>query len=339
MAHKISVVTNREQFNSLFNEFRDSAKISENPHIFFIGLDIEYICKDNNPTSFSKCLSWVKNADNKIAVCKIQLATNTMAMVIDLCKFERDLPQNLIKILISDSWIKTGIGISNDLSYLSINFDLGQCNGGIDLKIIAQLRGCQSPNLFDLYQSVADFKYTDFVEKHKKKSGLDGRIDWSMDMTFEQIEYASMDAIMSYKVGKYFIDAIMTVTQLGKMGGMIQLRSSSESSSESSTPPPLPSVPPPPLPSIVTESKEILVIPTPQMIITTMVTNKNYIGMLQEYGQKNAKGFPEYKDHIYTGGYYPFTVSCTFLGKTVSGQGMTKKEAKTNAAKNMLEKL
>ncbi|AYV83288.1 MAG: double-stranded RNA binding motif-containing protein [Hyperionvirus sp.] len=381
---KISLVNSKEQFNVLFGAFRDSARIRTTPDMFLIGLDIEYICQANNPRSFSRCLSWVKKAD-KIAVCKLQMATESQVIVIDLCKFGADLPDSLRKILTCDSWIKTGVGISSDLSYLSYNFDLGHCNGGIDLKLIAQLIGCRTPNLFDLYQSTTDKKYIDFVEKHKKKSGLNGRIDWSMEITAEQIDYCVMDAVMSYKVGRFFVDGIRTAPQLASMNFTFLMvptiaapavAAAIAASTSGDVPlvfvsdkPPSPSVEapfvfvsapaaatavpsppvenslvfvgvPPSLPltdvPLIIESKGSAAPPTAPMIANP---NLNYIGTLQEIGQRHAYPLPQYTDLMYGGGPYSFAVKCEFMGKETNGYGKTKKAAKTDAAMNMLNKL
>lgn len=300
MSYKIIVIQTVEQFNTIYNEFKESAKINfvESNEIYHIGLDTEYISKDNNPKSFSNCQMWLQKAD-KIAVCKLQLATNKMSLVIDLCKFNKMLPDNLVKIITAESWIKTGIGISNDLKYLSYNFDLGQCNGGIDIKQIAELKECHNPNLFDVFHNTSNNQYNDTIKKHKKK--FDPNTDWSNDMTMEQIEYAGMDAYMSYKIGEYLINGIIKYPQFDKLKSKIKMDQ--------------------------------------QILISTPIAVKNYIGRLQEYTQKNKINMPiyQYQGHDLTTN--KFQISCTVQNITTNGYGANKKDAKISAAKYMLKKL
>lgn len=310
MFHKIAVIQTTEQFNLIYNEFKESAKINTSNNfltdIFLIGLDIEFISQDNNPESFSNCLNWVQRVD-KIAVCKLQLASSKLSLVIDLCKFNKCLPDNLIKILVTESWLKTGIGIANDLKYLSYNFNLEQCNGAIDIKLFALLKGCINPNLLDIYKNIAGNTSIDNIDKIKKKNY---NVDWSEDMTIEQIEYAGTDAIMSYIIGEYFVNNIIKNPHFDKLkceidqnDGIIHKKSTSK------------------------------------ILITTSVTNKNYIGVLQEYSQKCKINLPIYEDTECDNKNYNFKIECKFKGKITYGYGLNKKDAKTNSAQKMAENL
>jgi dsRNA-specific ribonuclease len=339
--YDIMVITSKVQFDSIFNDFKESAKISSNPHIYMIGLDIECISKDNNK-SFDKCLQWVNQADT-IASCKLQIASKTHCLVIDLCKFEKILPENLIKILTSESWIKTGVGISKDLDTLSYNFLLGQCNGAIDVKTYASIYGINNPNLADLYKSVTGISVNKNI--HKEKNKYENRIrnvsnnninsnnniknenidianninmgnqneeyiicDWSKSLTIEQIEYASMDAIMSYKLGSILIEGL--VGSFKKFKEIIPTQQKSDQSD-------------------ITLSQPLKM----------KLLSSNYIGDLQEIAQKKKITLPEYVFSKSTETNYNFKVLCNFDLKTTCGFGMTKKDAKANAAKNMLDLL
>lgn len=306
-SHNIIIVTSREHFDNIFGEFKESAKINSNPEIFLTGLDTEFITKSNNVASFSKCSSWTLKAD-KIAVCKLQLATGKMCLVIDLCKFETLLPDNLIKLLTSESWLKSGIGISHDLSYLSYNFNLGQCNGGIEMKTYADLCCIKNPSLTELYKMVTGKK----ISKTRDKTN---EIDWATGLTVEQIEYAAMDAIMSHEIGKYFAEDIVNK--------LVKFKSNNVSNCKNEE---------------------------PSLIISTKFVEKNYIGELQEYAQKKYLKLPVYEeitpDKEYCSKYSldiknckQFNISCLFNDKHSFGFGDTKKQAKTMAAKNMLESL
>jgi hypothetical protein len=199
--NKIYVITKREEFNSIYDEFKNSALLKLEPNIYLIGLDIEYICKSNYPNSFKNYKNWLKVA-NEIAVCKLQLSTKSISIVIDLCKFTEnaELPDNLIKILKSDAWIKTGVGISSDIAYLSTNYCLGQCNGCIDMKTYAQLKGLDC-SLIGLYNTITG--------SNDKKNKKDSICDWTQSLTEEQIQYTAHDGYMSYIVGKHFISNII----------------------------------------------------------------------------------------------------------------------------------
>lgn len=311
MLHNILVIQTAEQFNNIYNDFKDSAKINSATmnEIFLVGLDTEYISKDNNLNSFDSCLNWVLKAD-KIAVCKLQLSTKKMSLVIDLCKFNKQLPDNLIKIITKESWIKTGVGISNDLKYLSYNFDLGQCNGGIDIKIFAELKGCMNPNLLDVYKNVSNNMYGDYLKKIKKSKKHHQNIDWSLDLTMEQIEYAGMDAYMSYIIGEYLITGLMS-PQFDKFKCNIADNNDTNRTNDSNK----------------------------QIIIATSLVSKNYIGILQEYSQKNKIELPVYQDINCDNKNYKFKISCKFKDIITFGYGDNKKEAKTSSARKMLQKL
>lgn len=329
MLHKIHVIQTVEQFNLLYQEFKESAIISNSNSIlnyFLIGLDTEYISKDNNPESFSKCLNWVHRAD-KIAVCKLQLATSKLSLVIDLCKFNKLLPDKLLNILGNESWIKIGIGISNDMKYLSYNFNLGQCNGAIDIKIFAELKGCLTPNLLDIYKNVSNNLYSDYVEKIKNKKS-NSVIDWSMDMTMEQIEYAGMDAIMSYKIAEYFMNGIMKYSYFDKLENSDKIDKINKIDKIDKI-------------DKINKFDKIDKInkmdKISQSIITATITNRNYIGILQEYSQRNKLMLPTYQDDKCDDKNHRFKISCHLGNNLTYGYGANKKEAKTLSAQKMLE--
>lgn len=313
MSTTIVVIQSNEQFNLMYDEFRESAKINELGDVFLVGLDTEYISKDNNPVSFLKSLNWVYKAD-KIAVCKLQLATDKICFVIDICKMNRNLPENLVKILTGESWIKTGVGISNDLKYLSYNFNLGHCPGGIDVKTIAQLKGCTNPNLLDIYKSICGSTFDSTIEKIKKKEyNKECAIDWSRDMTMDQIQYAGMDAIMSYKIGRYLIDGICKGAQFDKFKVDVDYKVKNNDLDNQNS--------------------------NNKLVVTTSIVCRNYIGVLQEYAQKNKLKIPTYIDAVCNDDNYRFKVLCQFNSTTTNGYGSNKKEAKINAAYNMVELL
>jgi hypothetical protein len=197
--YQIKIIENKENFDAIFSQFSEASLISKGPDLHFVGFDCEYIDGTNYPESFKSCDKWVLNV-SKIAVCKIQIATKDLCLIIDLCKFDGVLPDQLITILKSESWIKCGVGISNDMAYISENYLLGQCNGAYDMKILAVLAKIESPNLEQIYSKMYNTDY----EKVKRFSTS----DWSKDMTIDMVKYASEDAYISYMIGSKFFHTL-----------------------------------------------------------------------------------------------------------------------------------
>ena len=46
--YNVTVITSKIHFDLIFNGFKESAKIKSNPDIYLVGLDVEYISKENN---------------------------------------------------------------------------------------------------------------------------------------------------------------------------------------------------------------------------------------------------------------------------------------------------
>ena len=264
---KIVVITSKQEFDLAFKEFEESARIvytnttannattasnastagvnagvattitTAGPTYHHVGLDIEYICRDNHPKSFEQSSRWTLQAD-KIAVCKLQLATALYSLIIDLVMLKCVWPKTLRVVLESEGWIKTGVGIHHDMALLAFNFNLKQCNSVFDLKTIGSLfYGIGRPSLGNVYQELigrpslktsvasavgassadgagggaanADAAATSMVgvASDKSKSKCQ-QLDWSKPLTREQIEYASNDAIMSFEIGRVFLNSI-----------------------------------------------------------------------------------------------------------------------------------
>lgn len=81
-------------------------------------------------------------------------------------------------------------------------------------------------------------------------------------------------------------------------------------------------------------SDEFKTIPTISIDIPTIYSKKNYVGILQEYYQKNNKNLPIYIELPYNSN---FCYNCFYESdKFSTGCGKNKKEAKQDAAKNAL---
>lgn len=202
----IEFIESADQFTTSFKQFKKESKINDKSSIYLVGFDCEYISKSNYPESFEKSCRWIKKSSYDTATCIIQLANEKSCLIIDLTKIGPDLPSSLIEIIKSENWIKTGVGVGNDITYLSDNFDLGQCNGGIDIKHFAELAGCTTPNLEHLNNTLG-FHPID-------KSIIKTKCDWSEPLTVAHLKYAANDAIASYNLGKKFIiDAVGSLKQ------------------------------------------------------------------------------------------------------------------------------
>ncbi len=191
--YAISIIENIDQFNKIYGKFYDQSLSGDaNKGVHIIGLDCEYITNVSYPKSHEEA-NWCVNKGDTI-VCKIQLATQNMCLIIDLCKMGKILPENLIQIIRSESWLKFGAGTTLDIDCLSRQYNLGNCNGVINASILCTYFGSTNSNLENLYNSLSKTK------EPFKKIEVKGR-DWSQEMTVQQIKYAAEDAYASYIIG------------------------------------------------------------------------------------------------------------------------------------------
>jgi len=185
---KIYYIDSHESFNKYFPVLDVVSAIDSVPKTHLIGLDCEMICKQNYPESFEK-ITWVKNKTD-VVVCTIQIAVEDICFFIELKGLGPDLPPNLIKIFKNDMWTKVGVGVTRDLDYISNNFLIGTCGGGIDILNICLISKFPNANLANLAKH--------FVGMELDKTVQIG--DWTQDQTDKSIEYGCKDAIASYKV-------------------------------------------------------------------------------------------------------------------------------------------
>ena len=290
----VYIVNTTEEFHKYFPLLKESAKTGSTPDTFLVGFDTEFICRDNQPESFSRAHTWLESTEFSLGVCLIQVATSSVCLVINLVKMKKPLPNNLIKIVTNSCWIKAGIGIDNDLSILSKNYNLGHCEGGLELKNLALLARVSKPNLEFLYNKM-------FGEYIKKGSSI---CDWSKDLGTEQLSYAARDAIMSYQLAetmlKPSIELISKTVSNNEYGSKLGIKLVN---------------------AALSDDDEIF-------------TKVNYIGRLNEFAQKKIWPLPIYDDFdrpLDTN--FAFKFRCTFNEQTSFGCGHSKKEAKQEAAK------
>jgi hypothetical protein len=270
--------------------------------VYVVGLDTEFISRDNYPVSFDKSNQWVTDNSCKVAICIIQIASKSVCLVINLVKMGKPMPKKLIKLLTSESWIKLGVGIDNDMRLISSNYRLGHCSGSMELKSFALITGHPTPNL--------ELLYNQLIGGHVKKT--DSVHDWTKELTDEQISYAAKDAIMSYQLGISILNP-----SLSNIKDLINKNKSDKL-------------------DFVIGNDNI----KPTKIERSLDTKINYIGKLNEYAQQLKLNSPEYAS-VADNTKHPikFTVICTFNDKKTDATGLSKQEAKSIAAKLMLEQI
>jgi hypothetical protein len=295
-----------EDFNKYYALLKSSASIGSVPERFFVGFDIEYISKCNSPESFKK----LKYPITDIAICCIQISSSDVCLVIHVPSlFEENietLPNSLINIIKSDSWIKLGVGIDNDLRLLSESFNLKHCGGGIELSNLCILGGIKNPNLISSYNRFFGTSLT-------KISHGD---DWSQPLSPQNIEYAAKDAYYSYKLGFELLQP--------SINNIIQVNSKDELHD----------------PIIHVVNSQVLSSPTQSSPIKFI----NYIGKLNEYILKKKElSYIKYIEIGSDKSGFKFGCQCELTKDQTTlistGFANNKKDAKHDSAKNMLDKL
>jgi hypothetical protein len=294
------LINSCDDFHEYYNILKDDATMGDQQKIFVVGFDIEFICKDNYPESFDKSETWVIDNSTKIAACTIQISSKNVCFLINLIKMKHPLPKKLITILTSDSWVKIGIGVDNDMQILSSNYQLGHCSGTIELKSLALMSGHPKPNL--------EFLYNQFVGGHIKKTN--SVHDWSNDLTNEQIKYAAQDAIMSYQLGITLFEPLLNNINKIVNGDISSKLSINVMNCDNSN----------------------------LHIIDKTHIDINYVGKLQEYLQIKKISMPDYNLENIDDSTHPpiFYISCKVLDYKTVGIDKSKKNAKSNAAEKLL---
>lgn len=198
----VEYISTSDQFESRFLRFSEECRIKDTPSIYHAGLDCEYISQNNFPESFERSKNWTWKQTCKISTCILQLASPQTCLVINLCELGPKLPSKLIDILQSGNWLKTGTGINLDMVYLSDNFDFPHYSGCIDVSVMANLAGCETPNMCYLT------KLFDVGTVSKNKE--DSVKDWSQELTVKMLEYAGNDGFASYFLGERIISNMVS---------------------------------------------------------------------------------------------------------------------------------
>lgn len=283
MENRHFYITTLAQFNNVYPIFRDSAKLKNN--FYHIGLDIEYIGRKCYPESFEKLRGYMSNPNANNAVCVIQMSSFSMTLVINIAKFKGVLPSALTKMLRSRMWIKTGVGLINDINILNDNFRIGECLSVFDVSTLASAAGLKKTNLSEMYRLVEDPHHEDV----QCKSSL----DWSKNLTDKMIEYCVKDSIMSHRIGIplvkcYSLDTIFSVNF-----------------------------------DEIDESPEPI----------------NYVGIVNEYCQKNSIPYPVYEFSKQDSNFICSTYFININYISNNTKNNNKKEAKRDVAKQIVEQM
>lgn len=196
-------ITTTSDFNTYIGLLEESARRGTVPDIFCIGLDLEYV----NSKEFEKKgykwedLDWICNREVSCIPCILQMSTNEYCLVINLKEIGLPLPTKLSHILTCEAWIKMGVGISQDLTYLSQSYDLGNCSGALELKNLALLGHVKNPNLSNLYS----FFFQELLRPKVESSCH----NWLEPLTQDNFEYAALDAYMSFQIGQRILEPMI----------------------------------------------------------------------------------------------------------------------------------
>ena len=299
---KTVVINTTQDFHKYFSILKESARSNSVPDTFLVGFDTEFISISSYPESFKRRMEWIKSPTNDIACCVIQIASSDICLVINLVKMKLPLPNSLISIITSDSWIKVGVGIEQDLSLLSKNYILGHCGGGIEIKNLALLAHYPKPNLENLFNQ--------FGGGHTKQ--ISGMCDWSQELTEKQIIYAARDAIMSLYVFKKMINPIVE--------NLINIKKNNNDILEI---------------ELINDNNK-----NNYCNNNDNNYNENFIGRLNEIAQAKKIDLPVYEEIIEKiGKTKMFKIKCYFNNNTTIGLGSSKKKAKHDASQKMYQKL
>jgi len=305
---EILLIEDTRLLDLAIGKFKESARVKDN--MFFIGLDCEFICKKNQPESFIKSQNWTKKSTYDIAVCTMQLSSKSMSLFIDLKRLGGI--NNILKnILESENWIKCGVGINNDIRYLSDNFELSICYSVYDLNIHHKLTTDDTKSSLDYLSKKYDVG---------KKLGSNSHLyDWGKDMYDQRmIKYAVNDSILSERLGRRIIlNEDVVLQEMEFDDSQIKITNSQMNVAS----------------NVISDNIQIGKLNDCNIQMKELA---NPITFLKEYADKKTIREPLYEISFGNDGL--FACSCKFGNKESVGKAKNKKEAKTESAKNFIEK-
>ena len=189
------LIENVEEFGAIYEEFKTTSVVKNNPRIYHVGIDIEYITSDYYVSSYNNIKNQ-KDNNYKLKVCYINISNENMILLINIAKFVF-IPSTLRIIICSEHWIKTGVGIDLDIHYLMNIFGFNGTPAYIDIKTMELIKGTTTnPNLENLISIYLG-------EKYKKVSSA--VCDWSGKLDYKHYKYMIQDAFYSYALGREYI--------------------------------------------------------------------------------------------------------------------------------------
>ncbi|KAL5706960.1 exodeoxyribonuclease I [Ranunculus cassubicifolius] len=154
-----------------------------------VGLDIEW-----RPNRHA-------NTDNPVAT--IQLCVGRRCLIFQPI-YAPAIPKSLIDFLNNPTYRFVGVGIEEDIEKLLLDYDLRVANP-VDLRplAVAKLENNELRNagLKNLASAVCGME----IEKPKRVTMSRWDIEW---LTYEQIQYACVDAFLSFEIGKKLLPKI-----------------------------------------------------------------------------------------------------------------------------------
>jgi len=294
------IINTIDEFFNYFKLLKESARIGSVPESYLVGFDTEFIDSSNFPNDYNRRKNWVANVDIKIVPCIIQLATKDICLVINIVNLGNPLPKKIKHMISNESWIKVGVGVENDLKYLSDAFNLGHCGGGIEIKNLGLLALAQNNSLTNMYNTIVGSNI-------KKDSSI---CNWTQRLSDDELLYAARDAVISYQL----FDSIMrpAIDNISNINTKIRDR---------------------------LEIKFINYTENTIKPVVSANGQQNYIGLLNEYAMKNGIKKPTYNVTTMNTKPVSFKVTCSFSNTETVGIDKNKKKAKHIAAQNMSQNI
>ncbi|KAJ7596714.1 ribonuclease H-like domain-containing protein, partial [Mycena floridula] len=149
---------------------------------------------DQGETAFGFDVEWkpsFRKGEAEHPVALVQLATNNRILLIQISAMSA-VPEKLVALLTDPNIVKAGVGIQGDIK--KIHKDLNICTRScVDLSLLA--RTVDNARWKGPYKNpIGLARLTEVYENKALGKGLITRSNWELDLSPEQIEYASNDA-------------------------------------------------------------------------------------------------------------------------------------------------
>jgi hypothetical protein len=294
------LIEHRSQWDEIFPDFKEKSLFSND--IYLIGLDCEYITKTSHPKSFEDgCNKWFKKSDEDVNYSDVAVCLIQIANATQ-CLIINLCTMNLDLPPLLIDLLESEKWIKTGVG---INLDMKYLSVNIGVK------NCDSVFDVKIYASLVGCStpnlknvYESLYNEILDKKICDSKHDWSKKLTVNHLKYASNDAFASYKIGKQ----------------MLKNLSSSFS-------------------NILNDKNKNITKVGVKPILTLKSKELNYIGLIQEYSQKEKLELPQYNSIQSDNIKFTFCYNCIFMDKKTFGYGNSLKQAKTDAAKKMYEKV